>query len=582
MNFIKQIKTELVNLIKTRFILIIGILVLIIGFAGPILSHVIQQYRGDDYYGYGSYYYFGESDQEDLNIDGVEITTENPMYSDIWYYSEDLPNYLSDIVEADQLPDAEELVQVTLDYFVKMASEITSYEDYRYSIVWQGKSIVEELYVLETEAEVENKIDFMNAVNSITYIDNMEEMFAWSDAQKAETIEANTAFLESLDKAILDNDFDSYVECMIQVEQMNIEDYQRSIEVQEAAVIANPELEESANAEIERLQQRITVIEESTIPTWEYRREHLVYPDSDDWRNSALDDIEYANYRISDADNPYTEEVFDEDYWMGQQYGDYEDYLEAMEVQKEEAQTDILIAQNSLDSDEPDMKFVSDGARNKVNSNLFYSLIVAFLGIMIGGYLIANEFQAGTVRLLMIRPRTRMKVYGAKYLAGLIYIYMIYLGGMFCNIIVNGMISGFADYGYPNYSASGAVNFWGMILLRIMACSMTIVFSYSFAYALSALIKNAAIAIALPSAAIFGGTIAVSVIAYTSYAKYIEFTPLPYINMSSFYMEYGVGQQLIEKGLNVNVTTGVIVLLVLSLACYFLGAIVFKNTDITN
>ncbi len=582
MNFIKQIKTEFMNLIKTRFILIIGILVLIMGFAGPILSHIIQQYRGDDYYGYGGYYYYGESDQASLNIDGVEITTENPLYWDIQYYSEELPTYLSDMVEAEQLPYAEELVQVTLDYFVKMASEITSYEDYRYNIIWQGKSIVEELYVLETESEVEDKIDFMNAVNSITYIDNIEAMFAWSDAEKAEVIETNKTFIESMDKAILDNDFPSYVECMIQIEEMNIEDYQRSIEVQEAAVIENPELEESANAEIERLQQRITIIEESTIPTWEYRREHLVYPDSDDWRNSALNNIENANYRISEADSPYEEEAFDEDYWMKQQYGDYESYLEAMKVQKEEAQTDILIAQNSLDSDEPDMKFVSDGARNKVNSNLTYSMIVAFLGIMIGGYMIANEFQAGTVRLLMIRPRTRMKVYGAKYLAGLVYIYMIYLAGMFCNIIVNGMISGFADYGYPNYSASGAISFWGMILLRIIVCSMTIVFSYSFAYALSALIKNAAIAIALPSAAIFGGTIAVSVVAYTSYAKYIEFTPLPYINMSSLYMEYGVGQQLIEKGLNVNATIGVVMLLALSLVCYFLGATIFKNTDITN
>lgn len=579
MNFIKQVKFELVNLLKTKFILILGILVLLAGIAFPLINYGFEQYYADQEDGW-TYSWYSDGEGESIIIDGVEITSDNPFYWDLNYYGEECLFYLTDMWGENGFVYGEELASEIYDNVAMLAKEITSYEDYRYDFGWQITSVVAELFVLE--AEPEDKEEFINVVNSITYVDKIEEYLDMTEEQKASEIESRKEFLEDAEEAIVGENFDKYADCMIELLYAEIESYENTIAMLEASIIENPDLEESSGAEILQVQTQIAVTLDSTIPTWEYRKENQLLPNSEDWRNNALSSIESATYRITNYSNVVSEEDFKEDYWLEQQYGDYDTYVEAMAREVVEAQEDILIAQNSLDADKPDMQFVYEGARNLVNSNLFYSIIVSFLAILIGGYLVANEFQSGTIRLLMIRPRTRAQVYGAKFIAGLIYCYAVYLGGMFLNIIVNGIISGFGDYAFPNYSASGPINFWVMIMGRILCCSLTIIFSYSVAYGVSAVIRNAAIAIALPSAAIFGGMIGTSIVCYTQYADFLAYTPLPYLNWTSFYSEYGVIPTLIDKGVNISTTIGILMLLGLSILCYIVGYIFFKRNDITN
>ncbi len=582
MNILKQIKAELKNLLNTRFILVIGIIVLIMAVATPIITYVTERYYEgqNNMYGATATMYYGDSNMEGIIVDGVEITPDNPFYYDIYNYSQDYVNYLPVDITDTQREYIDETAEYYLSYYVKYAAEVNSYDDFRYDLVYRTMGKVLETYMLEANPTDEK--DFMEAVSYVFYVDYIEDLMGLSEDEKAEEIATRKAFIEQADSAIMAGDFNSYADCMIEVCHWDIEEYKTAIEVQEAAVIANPDLEESANAEIERLEQQIATVEESTIPTWEYRKENQIYPNSDEWQNYALNQIEYATYDLKNSLDVMEEKDFIADIYQVQTYGTYEKYLQAMELKALKAQSDILVAQNSLDSGEPDMQFVKEGARNKVNSNLVYSVIVAVLGILIGGYVIANEFQSGTVRLLMIRPRTRGKVYGSKFAAGLIYLYGIYFIGMFANILVNGMLSGFADYGYPNYTASGEVNFWGMIIGRILICSITIIFSYSLAYAASTIIRNSAIAIALPSAAIFGGMIATSILMYTRFAKYLAYTPLPYLNFANLFSEYGVANSLLNKGITLNNTLGVVMLLVLSIVCYVLGLLSLKKLDITN
>jgi ABC-2 type transport system permease protein len=92
-----------------------------------------------------------------------------------------------------------------------------------------------------------------------------------------------------------------------------------------------------------------------------------------------------------------------------QQYGSYQNYVNSMQSQIDELNKTILIAQNSLDADKPDMKYVPRGARNRTVSFLDYSVFVALLAVLLGGWLMASEFQQGTIRLLLIRPKPVQK-----------------------------------------------------------------------------------------------------------------------------------------------------------------------------
>ena len=81
--------------------------------------------------------------------------------------------------------------------------------------------------------------------------------------------------------------------------------------------------------------------------------------------------------------------------WLVQQYGTYQKYVSAIQSQIDELNKTILIAQNSLDANEPDMKYVPGGSRNRTVSFLDYSVFVALLAVLLGGWLMASEFQQG-------------------------------------------------------------------------------------------------------------------------------------------------------------------------------------------
>ncbi|MFI3170854.1 MAG: ABC transporter permease subunit [Eubacteriales bacterium] len=575
MNIIKQTVVEIKNLLKMKFILIIGILVLIIGFAGPILSIAMNKYYENKYADR-----YEEQIYDSITVDGVTIDPENPLYYEINYYVNEAMMYVGDIT-ADERTLTQELVDTIAAYYVGYATEIIDGEDYRISMVWSGRETLTELFALQKVAEGVSSSELINVVNMISYVENLNSMMELSDEDLALKIKQDEEFLAQIAEAVESNDFDIFIDCMIIVENQKIESLEKQIENQEAAVIANPDMEESANQEIERLQTQIDMAYENTIPTWEYRRENELYPNSNDWRNNALSEIEW---RTSELANQIimTEEEYENDYWTKENYGSYEDYVAAMKKNEIKIQEKIMLAQNSLDAGKPDMSFIYNGARQQVNGNLFYALIVAFFAILVGGFIIANEFQTGTIRLLMIRPRTRIKVYSTKFMAGLIVVYGIYIGGMICNIIVNGIIWGFGDYLNPNYTANGEVSFFAMITGRILICSVTIIFSYALAFAISALVKNSAIAIALPGACIIGSVLVTSMFAYSKYAKILAYTPLPYINFSDFYAEYGSISTMIERGADVSVALGVVMLLGLSVLCFIVGLLHFKNKDITN
>ena len=103
----------------------------------------------------------------------------------------------------------------------------------------------------------------------------------------------------------------------------------------------------------------------------ELRLERNIIPGEDIWQNSALSDIENSRNQISWTEIVPEEEFF-KNTWLVQQYGTYQKYVNAIQSQIDELNKTILIAQNSLDANEPDMKYVPGGSRNRTVSFLDY------------------------------------------------------------------------------------------------------------------------------------------------------------------------------------------------------------------
>jgi ABC-2 type transport system permease protein len=211
---------------------------------------------------------------------------------------------------------------------------------------------------------------------------------------------------------------------------------------------------------------------------------------------------------------------------------------------------------------------------------------VALFAILVGGWIIASEFQMGTIRLLMIRPKTRMKILMSKFLAALLLCLAMYVAGVVLNIVLNGICFGFADYGFPNFTVAGEVGFFAYYIPKFLACIVTIVFAYCVAFMLSVLVKNIAVAIAVPIVCFVGCVVGMNVLAYRM-MDWIAYTPIPYVQISDFfrpatnYMLSPV-QNMMQNGVPISLAYGIIMLLVLAAGCVAVSMLVFKKKDITH
>ncbi len=593
MGFLKQIKTEWKHLLKHKFISITAILFLLLSIIGPILGYAMEKYYeskwGDDN-GYEEI--MMETKVADTAVavgnasTDIGVGNQNPFYYNIMNLTEDVPEVLEMSLVAKEISQenynyAMELAEKSLEYYKQMGEVVTTYEDYRVELVHKGHEALFDSYVLG--AKPADQEGFINAVQYVGWSENIKQILDLPIEEKVALQKEKDEFSNKIQEVIQQDDFIAYIDLMIESEYEEIEKLQKQIVVQEEAVVENPELEESASEEIQRLNNEIDMINEYRIPAWEYRKEHKINPSTSTWQEAAMHTVENSVYDLQSAQDVMDEKEFANDSYQMERYGTYQKYLDTMKLQEEKALSDLKIAQKSLETEKPDMKFVYDGSRNAVNRNLGYSLLIGFLAILVGGISMATEFQSGTIRLLMIRPRTRVKVYMSRFIAGLGLCLEVYIVGIILNVICNGMILGFNDFSYPNYSIDGEpINFWLVLVTRVLVCATTIIFAYAVAFAFSAIIRNAAVAIALPSVMVFGGIIATSIVAYTRYAKFLVYTPLPYLNMSQFYAEYSVIDELLRNGVKCTASMGVIILLILSILFTVIGLFSFKKRDITN
>ncbi len=576
MNFFKQILAEAKLMLQSKFILISGIIIFaLLCVVTPIISlfssSIDDMIYGSSYYGYGG---------EELVIDGVTVPNNSELYWDLRNFV-DQRDYATDWYESqDEVKYAVDLNQELIDFYLLAATQATDWADYRIRLTYQNQYNIIKNFVIQTDDINEDAMTKVLEYNGHSYVDISKELEEYTDEDKAEL----ASNLEDVKTIIANNDFNLYVDYSIRNYNKDIEDYNQDILDLEADIIADPSKEEYLSEQIEHINMNISDIQEIQIPELEYRLANGIVPGDGSWENDALDQLNWARSDIKQATTyKLTEEEFYESEYELREYETYSNYEKNLQDTVIEAEKNIFVAQSSLDTSEPDMKFVQDGARTNVNSMLSSVSLVAIFGILIGGYTIAGEFQSGTVRLLMIRPRIREKVILSRFLAGLIILYVLYFAIFLTTIVITGFTHGFSDYSFPNYTASGDINFFLMLFERMMVTSVSMLFCYIIAFSVSMTSKNIAVSIIIPTLVLFGATIVLA-FAYqmSTSLSFIAFTPIPYINMYDFYAEYSMTSELISKGFPLSIPLGIGVNLIYGAVIFIISLFSFKKLDITN
>lgn len=607
MNFIKQIGIEMRNILRSRFLLVITIIVLAFGALSPVgalliskintnggggIVHPIMYAMSAKAYSVydGKVIGGGDPSMPPIDVNGVTITSDSPFYWQVQNLQQMKAS--NEINKANfKTPQSLDLTQGLIDeqlaFYARVAQYITTSMDYRNDLVWNGQDNLFDKYIFDKLAAGSTTDDLIDALNFSgrgSDPDAFKKKYVDIDAatRQAAYDKADQS-LQKLYSIIESNDFAQYIDLRIEQCNQQITDMQTLIDSTQKQIIDNPGQEDILNQTIEQYKKQIQSIQTNQIPLLQYRLQKNIIPGVDSWQNNALNDVDSSRSQLIYL-TVQTEEQYNKDLGLVQQYGSYRKYVDDMNRQIKQWNNTLLIAQKSLDADKPDMKYVTNGARYKTVAFLDYSVFVALFAVLLGGWMIASEFQQGTIRLLMIRPKTRMKILLAKFSAALGLSLVIYLLGSIVNLVTNGIINGFGDFANPNYTINGSQAFLAYYIPKMLACMLPIVMGFCVAFLLGVLLRNSAVAIVIPVVAFIGCILMTFYVQMHPVALgWIAYTPIPYTWLSAFFTPSSFVQSIIDMNrASLSLPVGIAYLSVLSVVCAVLSVFVFRKRDITN
>lgn len=156
------------------------------------------------------------------------------------------------------------------------------------------------------------------------------------------------------------------------------------------------------------------------------------------------------------------------------------------------------------------------------------SLITLF-SIIIGSGIVSSEFSAGTIKLLLIRPSKRWKILLSKYLTVIIYTLAMLILLFVTSFLWGGLLFGFKGVTTPYLESNNGhfteVNIFVHILTVYGYACVKLIMMVTFAFMISTLFRNNALAIGLAIFFMFVGSTIVAALSSYGYTwvKYILF-----------------------------------------------------------
>lgn len=176
---------------------------------------------------------------------------------------------------------------------------------------------------------------------------------------------------------------------------------------------------------------------------------------------------------------------------------------------------------------ENDIAPVEYSAMQFVYENIELSMLLSLFTIIVAAGILANEFQWGTIKLLLIRPVTRLKILAVKYVTVLLYALTLLIFMFVFSWIVGAIlfgVNGFNPSAVVNeYGSYNEVNLLSGILQGFGYKMVNLVMMATFAFMVSAIFRSASMAIGFAIFLMFAGNMIVLFLAEYDFAKYILF-----------------------------------------------------------
>lgn len=202
------------------------------------------------------------------------------------------------------------------------------------------------------------------------------------------------------------------------------------------------------------------------------------------------------------------------------------------------------------------------------------SLVTIFVAV-VAGDILAGEFSAGTIKLLLIRPVNRTKILWSKYLSTLLFALLMVVGLWAVSLILGGFLFGFTGASLPYFWASsdGVIHQSSMfahVLTTYGISCVTLVMIATISFMISAIFRSSSLAIALSILLMFLGDTATRLLSSFQWDKYILFA-------NTNLTQYFEGQPLVQ---GMTLTFSIVMLVVYFIIFHVASWLLFTKRDV--
>ena len=246
---------------------------------------------------------------------------------------------------------------------------------------------------------------------------------------------------------------------------------------------------------------------------------------------------------------------------------------------------------NSYLEDQAESRYILETGRDIHNTNSlkgilenFYAQFGIFLivvVVMIAGTIVSEEFNKGTIKLLLVKPYTRNKILMAKAITTLIMIIFIIVITLVMQILIGGIIFGFDSLSEPvvaynfNTDTMEEMNVFANLGVQTLTQLPMIILLATLAFAISTLFTNSTLAITISLL----GFMSASIINQLAIGYDLQFMKY-FVTMNWDLSIYANGALPYMEGM--SMTMSIIICVVYFLIMMIPTFIVFKKRNIKN
>lgn len=210
-----------------------------------------------------------------------------------------------------------------------------------------------------------------------------------------------------------------------------------------------------------------------------------------------------------------------------------------------------------------------------------YELFIIITIVLIGGAIVSDEFNKGTIKLLLVRPYSRIKILAAKFITVMITVIFTMIITVVLQFIVGGIFFGFDSISIPavvyNYTTGKIMemSIAKYILIIGLGKLPIYILMATLAFALSTLFNNTAVAITITLMGYMASSIINQIASYYE-VKWLKFFVTPNWDFTQFLY----GKLPLMKGLNVPFS--IAICLIYFIIMLIPTILVFKKRNIKN